>query len=155
MGKHSLVKPHVTVLKSKGTVCEVGKNVRIYDYTNLILTGDTPHLVIGDDVVIGRFNIIVVQGKVSIGNYTRLGTFVEIIDHDHGILRGQRIMNQPSTIKEIQIGEDVWIGSGAIILKGVTIGDGAVIGANSIVTKDIPEYMIAVGSPAKVIKERI
>ena len=54
--------------------------------------------------------------------------------------------------KPIHIGKNVWIGSNSTILSGVTIGDNAVIGAGSVVTKDIPENMIAVGSPAKVIR---
>lgn len=56
--------------------------------------------------------------------------------------------------KTVQIGNDVWIGSGAIVLCGINIGDGAVIGAGSVVTKDIPPYSIVVGNPARVIKKR-
>lgn len=56
--------------------------------------------------------------------------------------------------QRIDIGNDVWIGARAIIMDGVKIGNGAVIGANSVVTKNIPDYAIAVGSPAKIIKYR-
>lgn len=56
--------------------------------------------------------------------------------------------------KDCTIGNDVWIGCNSTILRGVIIGDGAVIGANSLVTKDVPPYAIAVGSPAKIIKYR-
>lgn len=52
------------------------------------------------------------------------------------------------------IGDNVWIGAKSIVLTGVTIGEGAIIGANSVVTKDIPPYCVAVGSPAKVIYNR-
>jgi acetyltransferase-like isoleucine patch superfamily enzyme len=54
----------------------------------------------------------------------------------------------------VTIGNDVWIGSGAVIMRGVLVGDGAVIGANSVVTNDVPPYAIVVGSPARVIKYR-
>ena len=57
--------------------------------------------------------------------------------------------------KPVYIGKKVWIGVGAIILKGVTIGDGAIIGAGSVVTKDIPAGCLAIGNPAKVIKENV
>lgn len=53
-----------------------------------------------------------------------------------------------------EIGNDVWIGANVSILQGITIGDGAIIGANSLVTKDIPPYSIAVGCPAKIIRKR-
>jgi len=52
------------------------------------------------------------------------------------------------------IGDDVWLGYGVVVLDGVKIGSGAVIGANSVVTKDVPENAVAVGSPAKVIRMR-
>jgi serine acetyltransferase len=52
------------------------------------------------------------------------------------------------------VGNDVWIGSGAIILDGISIGDGAIIGAGSVVTKDVPDYAIVAGTPAKVLKFR-
>ena len=54
----------------------------------------------------------------------------------------------------VNIGSDVWIGSGVVITRGIIIGDGAVVGANAVVTKDIPPYAIAVGTPAKIIKYR-
>ena len=64
------------------------------------------------------------------------------------------IEGHPQSKGNIIVGNDVWIGYGVKVLSGVTIGDGAIIGANSLVTKDIPPYAIAVGSPAKVIKYR-
>jgi acetyltransferase-like isoleucine patch superfamily enzyme len=60
----------------------------------------------------------------------------------------------PSQVKPIQIGNDVWIGHGAMVLPGVTIGDGAIIGANAMVTKDVPPYAVLVGNPGRVVKQR-
>ena len=57
-------------------------------------------------------------------------------------------------VGDIVIGDYVWIGGGAIILPGVTIGEGSIIGAGSVVSRDIPPYSVAIGSPAKVIKHR-
>ncbi|WP_246729157.1 hypothetical protein [Rhizobium leguminosarum] len=62
---------------------------------------------------------------------------------------------QKAEIGFVEIGDDVWIDAGAKILMNVTIETGAVIGANSVVTTDIPDYAIAVGSPAKVVKYRV
>ena len=62
--------------------------------------------------------------------------------------------DQPCTRGDVVIGNDVWIGRGAVIMSGVTIGDGAVIGAAAVVAKDVPPYAIAVGNPARVIRQR-
>lgn len=61
---------------------------------------------------------------------------------------------EPLTRGPVRIGNDVWVGSRAIILSGVTIGDGAVIGAGAVVARDIPAYAIAVGNPARVVRQR-
>jgi acetyltransferase-like isoleucine patch superfamily enzyme len=64
------------------------------------------------------------------------------------------ITGHPTTKGNVVIGNDVWIGFGAIILSGVTIGDGAAIGACSVVTRDVPPYAIAAGNPAQIIRYR-
>ena len=62
--------------------------------------------------------------------------------------------NQSQSKGDVLIGNDVWIGMGAVILSGVTIGNGAVVGANAVVSKDIPPYSIVVGNPATIVKKR-
>ncbi|HCJ40404.1 sugar O-acetyltransferase [uncultured Ruminococcus sp.] len=89
------------------------------------------------------------QGGIYIGDNCLIGHGTIIATLDHGMLPDERGDLIPSPV---HIGKGVWIGSGSIILSGVTIGDNAVIGAGSVVTKDIPADMVAVGSPAKVIK---
>lgn len=89
------------------------------------------------------------QGGIYIGDNCLLGHNTTIATLNHGMLPEERGDLIPSPV---HIGNNVWIGSGSIILPGVTIGDNAVIGAGSVVTKDIPADMIAVGSPAKVIR---
>ena len=68
--------------------------------------------------------------------------------------KSKPIWQQGETAQGIKIGNDVWIGTNVKILDGVKIGDGSIIGAGSVVTKDIPPYSIAFGSPAKVKKQR-
>ncbi len=89
--------------------------------------------------------------EISIGNDVAISENVTIWDSDaHQIMRKEKQMTQP-----ISIGNHVWIGTNATILKGVTIGDGAIIAAGSVVTKDIPAGCLAAGVPAKVIKENM
>ena len=89
------------------------------------------------------------QGGIYIGDNCLLGHNTVIATLNHGMLPQERgdILPRP-----VHIGNNVWIGSGSIILPGVTIGDNAVIGAGSVVTKDIPADTVAVGSPASVIR---
>ena len=88
--------------------------------------------------------------KVTIGDYTQIGSGVQILTPLHPLdaaLRRQQEYGAPVTI-----GADVWIGSGALILPGVTIGHRTVIGAGSVVTKDIPSDVLAVGNPCRVLR---
>lgn len=87
------------------------------------------------------------QGGIFIGDGSLIGHNTVLATLNHSLLPEERHNLIP---KPIHIGKNVWIGSNSTILSGVTIGDNAVIGAGSVVTKDIPEDMIAVGSPAKV-----
>ena len=115
------------------------------------LKGD-PEIIIGNNFYMNAGCHIL--GEIQIGDNVQIGPKTVIWGRDHGISKGELIRNQPHVKKPIVIGNDVWIGANVTVLKGVNIGDGAVIGAGSIVTKDIPEYAIAVGNPAKVIRYR-
>lgn len=152
--ENTVCKKNVEFRLTDNAVLEFGKNCVIQDYSFFQLTKPSPKVIIGDDVVIGRHNIITAKDLIKIGSYTRIGSYVQIIDHSHGTAKDELIMDQKATFGSVIIGEDVWIGAGAKILKGVNVGDHAVIGANSVVTKDIPAYAIVGGCPAKVIKYR-
>jgi acetyltransferase-like isoleucine patch superfamily enzyme len=88
--------------------------------------------------------------EVEIGNDVAISENVTIWDSDVHEIKGSTLNTKP-----IKIGNHVWIGTNCIILKGVSVGDGAVIGAGSIVNKDIPPNCLAVGNPAKVIKQNV
>ncbi len=93
-------------------------------------------------------------GEIYIGKDVIIGPKTVFWGRDHGLARNELIRKQPHNKEPITIGNDVWIGANVTILKGVNIGTGAVIGAGSVVTRDIPEYSVAAGNPAKVIKKR-
>jgi len=93
---------------------------------------------------------------VSIGNDVMMGPECMIYTSNHGMGRTDiPMMKQESTpVEPVVIGNDVWIGARVIILPGVHIGDGSVIGAGSVVTKDVEEYSVVAGNPAKLIRKR-
>lgn len=92
---------------------------------------------------------------VTIGSDTWVAPNAFIVSVTHACNRRDLTIREQGTRGgDITIGEDCWIGVNVVVSPGVTIGRGAVIGANSVVTKDIPEYAIAVGAPAKVIGNR-
>jgi acetyltransferase-like isoleucine patch superfamily enzyme len=153
-GKGTICKPDVEFKLTDNAEIIFGENCIIQNFTFIQLTKPEPKLVVGNHVVIGRHNIMTAKKSIIIGDYTRIGSYVQIIDHGHGIDKNKLIMDQDAIIAPVIIGQDVWIGAGVKILKGVTVGDHAVIGANSVVTKDVPSYAIVGGVPAKVIKYR-
>ena len=153
-GKDNVIKYNSEFHLTDCAHIEIGNNVVIQDYAFLQLTMPKPKLIIGNDVVIGRHNMITIKGTLSIGDYTRMGAFVQILDQGHGFEKDELIMNQSAVIENVVIGKDCWIGTGAKILKGVNVGNGAIIGANAVITKDVPEYAIVVGVPAKILKYR-
>ncbi len=145
---------HVEIKKTPGSYFEIGSNCTFDNRCVFLLTKPSPKLCIGSNVTIGRNTIVSIKGQCCIGDFTLIGPFVQITDNNHSIKRNNLIKYQLSSIENVDIGEDCWIGSGAKILAGVTIGNGAVIGANAVVTHDIPPFAIAVGVPARVIKYR-
>lgn len=153
-GEGIVIKSSVDFWLTDNAILEIGNNCVIQDYAFFQLTKPHPKVILGKEVVVGRWNVITAKSLIQIGDYTRIGSNVQIIDHDHGIEKFFLIKDQKAIIKNVIIGRDVWIGTGAKILKGVTIGDGAIIGANAVVANDIPPYAIAVGIPARVIKFR-
>ncbi|MDB5047891.1 MAG: transferase hexapeptide repeat containing protein [Fibrobacteres bacterium] len=93
--------------------------------------------------------------RIKIGADTILGPYVHINSTNHSFARRDvPILAQGYVQEDIEIGSNVWIGAHSVVLAGSRIGDGAVIGANSVVRGVIPAYSIAVGSPARVVKER-
>ena len=117
-----------------------------------------PSIIIGENCNIGDDCNIQCCNKIQIGNGVLLGRKVMINDTTHGLFIREQLDVQPSKRPLsskgcIIIEENVWIGEMVSVLGDVRIGRGAVIGAGSVVTKDVPSYGLAVGAPAKVIKQ--
>ena len=112
-------------------------------------------LEIGENVGIAANAFIAVRGKVKIGSNTIIGPGVSIHSENHSFQElDTPIRLQGATRKGVTIGEDCWIGSKAVILDGVNIGNHVIVAAGAVVNKDVPDYAIVGGVPAKIIKMR-
>ena len=138
----------------------IGENVAI----------DTPffidhgvHTSIGNNVLIGMNCIFVDNNRITIGDNVMIASGVQICTATHPVESENRIVRNWSPkmqrnwfhtlSKEVNIGNNVWIGANATVLPGVTIGDNVTIGAGSLVNKDIPSNSLAIGVPCKVVKK--
>ncbi|MBE0390232.1 DapH/DapD/GlmU-related protein [Flavobacterium sp. PL002] len=126
-----------TFPENKKNVLKFGKNVQLNDYVH-----------------------ITAMNSVTIGDNVLMASKIFISDCTHGSYSGDSNDSNPNSIpidrplssKPIIIEDNVWLGEFVSVLPGVTIGKGTIVGANSVVSKDLPKYVIAVGSPAKPIK---
>ncbi len=137
----------------------IGDNVRIGSNTIIACSGSLKHLGegfnIGSNSGIGDFCFFGSAGGIKIGENVIMGQNVRFHSENHNYNRLDiPIKEQGVTNKGINVGNDCWIGSGVVFLDGVTVGEGCVIGANTLVNKDIPPFSVAVGNPAKIIKNR-
>ncbi|MGK0385876.1 MAG: acetyltransferase-like isoleucine patch superfamily enzyme [Patiriisocius sp.] len=136
----------------------IGDNVTIREFAWLQLTSSLENpgdeITIGDGTYIGPRVNLGAGASINIGCNCQFGANVSFVAENHLFNEGDKIYEQGVTRKGIKIGNDCWFGNGVIILDGVSIGDGVVIGAGAVVNKDIQEYSVAVGVPARVIRRR-
>jgi maltose O-acetyltransferase len=167
------------ILKLVADALNISKSARasFYPFSTIKLRGVLYKLKLkkcGWGTTIDKYVVIKLGKNMSVGEYCTLNSFAHIWAGKAGVFIGDRVMIashvaitslthdyssknmrfEKAIDKPVIIKEDVWIGSHSIIMPGVTIGKGAVIGAGSVVTKDIPDFAIAVGAPAKIIKYR-
>jgi acetyltransferase-like isoleucine patch superfamily enzyme len=110
---------------------------------------------IGAKTVLGQECTISAYQHVSIGRECVIADRVMLIDFDHGVVDVEvPIRLQGIYKRDVNVGNNVWIGYGASILRGVTVGDNAIIGTSAVVTKDVPANAVVAGVPARVIRMR-
>lgn len=110
---------------------------------------------LGENSFIGAYSIIGVNSKIEIGKNVMVSQMVTIRDTDHNHdVTDIPMIEQGVTTAPVKIADDVWIGHGVIVLKGVSVGKGAILSAGAVVNKDVPDYAIVGGVPAKIIKYR-
>lgn len=153
-----LIDPTAAVTQSTlGAFTEVGARTKLLEVT----LGDYSYVVNDSDIAyasIGKFTSIAAMTRINPGNHPmqrasqahftyRASTYFDGANDEAGFFSWRRSYH-------VRIGHDVWIGHGAIVLPGRSIGTGAVVGAGSVVTKDVPDYAIVVGNPARQIRQR-
>lgn len=138
--------------RSYWVVCQIPKTSTVMGFTTIDGLSS-----IGEYTFINRFCEIT---RTSIGNYCSIGSGVRVGsgEHDLELLSTSSFVTghvaADLTTQPCKIGHDVWIGTQAFVKRGVVIGNGVVIGAHAVVTKDVPDFAIVVGNPARVVKYR-
>jgi maltose O-acetyltransferase len=115
-------------------------------------TGSQGRLEIGESAFINYGCSIAANELIRIGARCSIGTYVIIMDNDFHRLEPER-RDEPSDTAPIVLEENVWLGARVIVMRGVTIGEGSVIGAGAVVTRSVPPRSLAVGVPARVIRQ--
>jgi acetyltransferase-like isoleucine patch superfamily enzyme len=138
----------------------IGRRVRLsgkssFGFGNRL--GRNPAISIGDGSFVGHDCGFGIADSITIGQRCLIAGGVSVRDFDgHPIDARHRREHRPTPpdgIRPVVIGDDVWIGAGAMILKGVTIGDRAVVGAGAVVSRDVPPDAVVAGNPARVVRE--
>ncbi|OWT33034.1 galactoside O-acetyltransferase [Methanobrevibacter sp. 87.7] len=105
-------------------------------------------LKVGNNVFINSNSLMMARGGITIEDNVMLAANVQLLSNNHDLYNRSILLCKPILIKE-----GAWIGAGATVLPGVCIGKHAVVGASAVVTRDVPDYSVVVGNPAKVIKK--
>jgi acetyltransferase-like isoleucine patch superfamily enzyme len=142
-----------------GDFCEISGRIsladNVYIHRNVVLKSFEGYIEIGKNTTINPFTCIYGHGTVKIGNLVSIATKTTIVASNHNFSRDIPIKEQGSNTKGgITIEADVWIGANVTILDGVDIGKGAIIAAGAVVNKNVDDYTIVGGVPAKVIGSR-
>ena len=149
---------HPSLITEKKNI-SIGKNTTILGDSRIqifnALTGKEAKIAIGSNCYFGFHLTILAGGSINIGDDVLIASNVLITSENHGMNPESEIpyMNQPLECKDVSIGNGTWIGEKFSILSGGSICKKCVIGTNAVVTKSIPDYSMALGIPARVIKK--
>lgn len=142
----------VRVQVTDGGVLELAESCSLGANTRIVVQG--ANLSIGARTFVGNGCVIVAQRSIRIGQRVLIGEYVSIRDQDHRIDGAGPILDSGFETSPIEIGDDVWIGAKSTVLRGSCIGNGAVVGAHSLVRGNLPDGAVAVGLPARIVRQR-
>jgi acetyltransferase-like isoleucine patch superfamily enzyme len=161
-GEQSTIAFPPTVLHGVDRI-EIGSKTMIGPHATLSVgmlvpmdTGTDPVLSIGDRCILGKGVSIVAHERIEIGDDTVAGHYVYVTDQNHSYrdvdlpIGRQMWKNAP-----VQIGSSCWLGHGAIVVPGVTIGRHVVVAAGSVVTRDVPDFCVVAGAPARIVRRYV
>ncbi len=164
LGLGCRIAPDVSVLRYAETPpgrmgIRLGDEVSLWQGVRLVIGDPAQHpdtgLVLGNRIIVNVYSYLSGEGGLEIGDEVLIGSHAHLLSAGHLIDQGHAsIWRNPISYGRIRIGEGAWIGASALVLPGVTIGEGAVVGAGAVVTRDVPPFAIAVGSPARVVRYR-
>ena len=163
IGEGCRIAPSVSVFRHRSTDpkrgIRLGHQVLLHEGVRLVL-GDLRYfpdadLRLGDQVIVNVGAYLSGEGGLVLETGVIVGPGALILSAGHDLHGPDPVVNRnPLTFAPVRIGRGAWIGGGAVVLQGRRIGQGAVVGAGAIVTRDVPDFAIAVGNPARIIGHR-
>jgi acetyltransferase-like isoleucine patch superfamily enzyme len=149
----AFVGPGVTLEIGKGAKLHLGRWSWVGHGTKIRVHEGEVH--IGAKTVLGQECTISSFQHVSIGRECIVADRVMLIDFDHGVVEVDRPIREQGIYKrDVRVGNNVWMGYGACILRGATVGDNAIVGTSTVVTKDVPDNAVVAGVPAQLLRMR-
>lgn len=152
IGKHTYMGKALFIQRKKNIY--LGNNVRIYPGMRAELVEPSAKIIISDNVSIGQnFHVVSYKNSLEIGRNCTISAnvFISNVDHDYRKL-DKHILEQEMIEKNTAIGENCFIGYGAVIMPGTVLGKQCIVGANSVVKGEYPDYCVIAGIPARIVK---
>jgi acetyltransferase-like isoleucine patch superfamily enzyme len=154
VGKNAKILRRCSLVATRGKIF-IGDGVHLNRMVTINAENKDGEVILGNGVEINEGSLLVARGKIEVKKNTLIGPGVKIISYQHTFADITKpIKNQDWIIGDILIDEDCWIGANVVIMANVRIGRGVVVGAGAIVNKSLPDYCIAGGCPAKIIRMR-
>lgn len=150
LGKNVRIEPSVAFWLGPSSTVQIGDQSRVRKFSEVKVDGT---LVIGQRVHIGPWVTLGALDSLTIGDDCLIAERVSIRDHEHVTTDAVAAYNSQGYVtRAITIGKNVWIGAGAVVVKGASLGDNCVVGANSVVTRSFPAGSVVAGAPARLIR---